>query len=93
MQKAFAGIGVLSTALEIKRKSRIINKPKFLHHAPTDMKLTHVVCVYTDGKKWKFVPLSVLVRYPVIHDKYYHEKRSRKSKFLIDTCFNMDIPF
>ena len=62
-------------------EDRIIETPKF--YLQTNIKLSEVVLVYTNGKKWKIVPLSVLVRYPVIYDKYYDRQETNKGKYIV----------
>jgi len=63
--------------------NRIIKKPKFVYHIPSDIKLSDTIFVYNDGKRWKLISLSTLKRYPVIFDKYYDQIKTKKGKFII----------
>nr|QBK88528.1 MAG: hypothetical protein LCMiAC01_02050 [Mimivirus LCMiAC01] len=65
--------------------NRIIKKPKFTSHIPTNIKLKDIVLVYNDGKVWKIVPIKILLRYPIIYDKYYDMIRTKNGKYIIST--------
>lgn len=43
----------------------------FLDNANDDTKLSDIVILYSDGDKWKVIPLFIINQYPIIHDKYH----------------------
>ncbi len=48
---------------------RIIINPSCIDQ-PKNISLFENVLIYSNGDKWKFVPIKTLTTYPVIHDKY-----------------------
>ncbi len=77
--------------IDINLKKRIIKHPKFNNNINLD--ITDTVMAYNDGKVWKIIPLDILLRYPIIYDKYYDRTNTKKGSYIISNITITYCPF
>jgi len=77
--------------IDINLKKRIIKHPKFSNNINLD--ITDTIMAYNDGKVWKIIPLDVLLRYPIIYDKYYDRTNTKKGRYIISDITITYCPF
>lgn len=77
--------------IDINLKKRIIKHPKF--NTNINLDITDTIMAYNDGKVWKIIPLDVLLRYPIIYDKYYDRTNTKKGHYIISDITITYCPF
>ena len=83
---------MLSDLIKIKEQieDKYIKTPIFLPQTPLGVKLKDQILIYNDNKKYKIVPLNVLLNFPVIFDNYNLSKvdeiGDKTVKITISTC-------
>jgi len=77
--------------ININLNKRIIKHPKFNNNI--NLNINDTVMVYNDGKVWKVIPLDVLLRHPVIYDKYYDRTNTKKGYYIISDITITYCPF
>lgn len=60
----------------IKNKVLTVADYNYVAESPSSLKLRDKVTIYNTGDQWKIIPLSILLSYPVIYDKYTIEQES-----------------
>ena len=57
-------------------EDKIIKNPIFLPQPVNNLSLKDTVIVYSDGTKYKIVPLNIMFNYPIIYDQYLDDQNT-----------------
>lgn len=54
---------------------RILEENKYEYTYKSNLTLSDKIVSYYNGQNWRIVPLDILIRYPIIYDKYYNDDK------------------
>lgn len=69
-------------------KSRVLDLATFTAKPP-DMKINKPVCVYSNGSRYCLIPLSILLRYPVVYGKYFDQTAKKEKRVVSDITITL----
>lgn len=84
---------IIDISKDYKLEDRIIKDSTFLPTSPESMSLQDKIAVYNDGVGWKVIPLDILMRYVVIHDKHFDRVKNKKGENVVSDISVTFCPF
>lgn len=67
-------------------KNRFLSENDYSFETDSNIMMKNEILAYHDGIKWKVIPLDLIKKYPVIHDKYYDDVDDTTYPISISLC-------